>query len=890
MAGARVSGRRWLYATLAGWTILAAPSALAAASCPAADPAARTWLNPRLSAECRARAVLASFKSMDEKLAVLIDGRDTKWLTSRGLPALRGGDGPAGIRGGGVAVTSFPTPLSMAASFDPDTAALYGRTLGAEFFDFGLNQMGGPALDVTRTWHFGRSTESLGEDPFLIATMAGEEVRGIQSRHVQSMAKHFAVYTQEQGRSGDSPLRANPAVDQIVSERAMREIYFPGFKGAVAVGGAGQIMCSFPRINGTYACENPFTLDVLKKEWGFDGLVVPDFPDAQRSIIAAVNAGLDSGAMSSTPFTGPTAGSLATATDNSFNGENLADAVKAGKVSPARIDDMILRRLTPGFRIGTFDHPAKRTGDDVSTPERRAAATDLITRGAVLLKNEGGILPFGPGVKSVAIIGHQAGPEAVAAEMGSGNVAPMHLEAVLPAVRKRAGAVSVSYAAGTLGLDRLPLVPVATVRTPGGDAGFRAEYFANPNLDFSGKPFLARNEAAVANTEVSPTKDFPPNRAWSARWTARFTPVETGVQNFTMAGSGTGRLYVGGKLVGRYDNTDFGDTVYANLPMTAGQPVEVRVEWTPRVTFRQAAVDDYGTTLGPAVRLGWSGPTNLIAEAVEAARKADVAVVFAGHKVGEGMDRLSLALPNDQDALIAAVAAVNPRTVVVLQTGGGVTMPWLDKVAAVMEMWLPGDMFGPAAAKLLFGDAEPGGRLPVTFPRDASQGPAQETAQYPGAPDAKGAVGTARFDEGILVGYRWWDAKGQEPLFPFGHGLSYTRFTLADRGVRRTGRGGATARVGVTNTGARAGAEVVQVYLGFPASAGEPPRQLKGFRKVMLRPGESRTVEVALAPDAFRYWDEGRKGWTAAPGSYDVMVGTSSRAIAYTQHVTPTGR
>ena len=872
--------RMILLAGIGAWA--PALQAMAAPACPATRGEERPWLNPRYTPECRAQFVLGSFKSLDEKLAILAGpggGRGGAWLTERGLPDLRGSDGPAGIRGGGVSVTSFPTPLAMAASFDRATATLYGDTLAGEFVDYGSNRMGGPALDLARTWNFGRTTESLGEDPYLIGEMAAHEVKAIQARHVLSMTKHYAVYTQEQGRAGDHPLRTKPAVNAIVSERVMREIYLPGFEAAVTRGGAGQIMCSFPRINGTYACEHPLLLGILKKEWGFDGMVVPDFPDAQRSIIAAVNAGLDSGYMTSTPPAPDSAGSLATATDNSFNGEDLRTAVKDGRVSAARIDDMILRRLVPQFRIGAFDHPARRVAADVSTAERRKIAADLVTRGSVLLKNERGILPFGPSVRSVAVIGHQAGPDAVAAEMGSAHVAPMHLQAVLPAVRARAGdRVAVSHAQGTLGLDRLPLVPTGMIASDTG-GGFKAEYFANPNRDFSGKPFLARQEAAVNNTDIPRIAEFPANRAWSARWTGRFTPVEDGVQNFTLAGSGTATLWIDGRKMGEFANTDFGDTIYANVPMKAGQPADIRVEWTPRVTFRQAAVDDYGTTLGPALRLGWAGPNRLIADAVAAARAAEVAVVFAGHKVGEGMDRQSLALPNDQDALIEAVAAANPNTVVVLQTGGAVTMPWLSKVAAVLEMWLPGDAFGPAAASLLFGDAEPGGRLPVTFPSDEAQGPAREARQYPGTLSATGALDDVHFDEGLMVGYRYWDAKGQTPLFPFGHGLSYTSFdTRVDR-VSATRDGGATVELTVRNTGRRAGSEVAQVYVGFPAETGEPPRQLKGFEKVSLQPGESRRVRMMLAPRAFQHWDEASRGWRATPGTYQVMVGRSSRDI-----------
>jgi beta-glucosidase len=233
------------------------------------------------------------------------------------------------------------------------------------------------------------------------------------------------------------------------------------------------------------------------------------------------------------------------------------------------------------------------------------------------------------------------------------------------------------------------------------------------------------------------------------------------------------------------------------------------------------------------------------------------------------------------------VAKANPRTVVVLNTGGGVTMPWLNNVAGVLEMWLPGDSYGPAAAKLLFGDADPGGRLPVTFPADESQGPATKASQYPGTLSDDGSLDTAHFDEGIFIGYRYWDQYNQKPLFPFGYGLSYSTFTIDGMTAKASPAGGATVDVFVKNTGKRAGSEVVQVYLGFPKSAGEPPRQLKAFEKVALQPGERKPVKLTLGREAFEYWNDQTHAWTVASGNYQVMVGRSSSDIAWTGTVTP---
>jgi beta-glucosidase len=320
--------------------------------------------------------------------------------------------------------------------------------------------------------------------------------------------------------------------------------------------------------------------------------------------------------------------------------------------------------------------------------------------------------------------------------------------------------------------------------------------------------------------------------------------------------------------------------------MTAGQPVPIRIEYTPVASLGAAARDQFGLKLGVYTALGWAAPDDLIAQAADAAKKADVAVVFVGQQLGERMDRMSLALTNDQDALIEAVAKANPHTVVVLNTGGAITMPWLDHVAGVLEMWLPGDADGSAAAKLLFGDADPGGRLPVTFPKDETQGPATKPSEYPGDLRESGSIDTTHFDEGIFIGYRYWDQNNQTPLFPFGYGLSYTTFTVKGVGAKADPNGGATVDVMVKNTGKRAGNEIVQVYLGFPKAAGEPPKQLKGLAKVALKPGEEQRVQVKLDAEAFRYWDDAKNGGTTAPGAYQVTVGNSSRDFAYTTNVT----
>ncbi|MEO6041316.1 MAG: glycoside hydrolase family 3 C-terminal domain-containing protein [Croceibacterium sp.] len=845
--------------------------------CVAPAGVAAPWRDRRLTPECRARFALGQFRTLDEKLRFLApppaalpaDGRDVG--AELGIPRIAGSDGPAGLVQGGASATALPSPLTVAASFDPRVAALYGSVLAREFRAAGLGTILGPAYDIARSWKFGRLSESMGEDPFLTATMAGAEVRALSDGGVMATIKHYAAYGQEAGRVGDQPSGSGPTGNNVVSEKALREIYLPGFEAAVKRGGAGAAMCSFPRINGVYACENPFLFDVLKREWGFDGAVMPDFPSAQRSITRAVLAGLDSGAASATPFDAALA-----------HEKPLRQAVLDGEVPEARVDDMILRRLIPLFRLGLYDNPPVKQAGEASTPENRAAAADMLAAGSVLLKNERGILPFGPKVKSVAVIGLNASAAASAVEQGSPYVKPTHFAPALAAIEQRAGSgVRVAYAPGTLGLGALPPVDPRQVAAPGGRAGFLAEYIANPNLDFSGPPLAS---VVVADPSLGKTPDvlgLPGANQWSVRYTARFTPMVSGVHRFTLHGSGTARLMVAGVERG-FELADFGNAAFVNVALTAGKPVDLRIEYTPRSALRPERMALFGMEMGLTLRFGMAPPDRLIAEAVAAARRADVAVVFAGERVGEGMDRQYLALQGDQDALIEAVAVANPNTVVVLSTGGPVAMPWLPRVRGVLETWLPGDAFGPALAGMLFGDREPGGRLPVTFPTDETQGPTAQRHQFPGLSDpATGQPAESYFEEGVNVGYRYYDVHRQAPLFAFGHGLGYGEAQIDRVSVNAAPDGTASVHLRVTNRGPRSATVVPQVYLGFPPGTGEPPKQLKGFAKVQLAPGEAREIDIPLAREAFRHWDEGTPGWQVSPGPYRVLVGRSAEDIAW---------
>ncbi|NJC68633.1 glycosyl hydrolase [Planosporangium thailandense] len=831
---------------------MTAPALPAAGSPPAvgSPSALRPWMRPGLSPAQRADRLLARM-TLDEKIA-MVHGVQVPPTARRagqvpgnrrlGIPDLVLADGPNGVGNGNTGVTAFPTENANAAAWDPTLTHAYGRALGAEQAGKGHNVALAPTLNILRTPLWGRAPEAFTEDPYLNGQTAAAEVSGIQRQHVIATPKHFVANNQETGRQG-VPVLGGPTVDELISQRALQEIYYPGFAASVHQGGAGAVMCAYNRINGVYACENPQTLGTLKAGWGFDGFVMSDWAFATHDTVAAANAGMDQEMPLGTHF-----------------GNALKEAVLSGAVPMSRLDDMVRRILTAMFRIGVFDHPV--SGNEaamVSSPAHRLLARRIAEQGSVLLRNEHGALPLDAGrLRSLAVIGADAGDATQIGEGGSGTVVPSGLVTPLAGITARAGSgVRVSYAPGTLGAGPLPVLPASRLTPAAGSGpGLLGTYYATPDL--SGAPVATRVDRTL-DTTAPPVAGLP--TVWSARWTGTFTPPATGDYRFSLAAAGAYRLCVDGRQLADNKYADFPATAApAPVHLTAGRPVPILVDYSPAQSV-----------VGTRLHLGWQPPAPALRQrAVDAARGADAAVVFAGDAIGEGTDRTDLALPGDSDQLIHDVAAANPRTVVVLNTGAPVLMPWLHEVAGAIEAWYPGQESGNAIAALLFGDVNPSGRLPMTWPASARQGP---VSSYD---DLHRRV--EPYDEGILVGYRWYDATAQRPLFPFGYGLSYTTFRYSDLRIAGQGRN-ATVSVRVTNSGRRPGAEVAQLYLGAPPAAQEPPKQLKGYQKVTLEPGESTRVSFHLDAGSFASYDTGLQRWTVHAGTYQVMVGGSSRDV-----------
>jgi beta-glucosidase len=574
----------------------------------------------------------------------------------------------------------------------------------------------------------------------------------------------------------------------------------------------------------------------------------------------------------------------------------------------AVLDDKARRILGAMFRGGLFDHPV----GDGAFPEaaHAAAALRIAEQGIVLLRNDRGVLPLSPrrGLRSIAVIGADA--ETVAAQGGgAARVEPTHGVSVLDGLRARAGPeVSVRHAPGADPvsaahlLPGLPAIPSSVLAPPGdpGERGLLAEYWFGAGFD--GAPWVVRVDPQVAvslgffnypSVSASSRPQLPnlfSLRPLAARWTGTLTAPATGEYVLALTSRGRASVRLDGSVVlERLDAAGLA-TTSATVRLVEGEPRELRVEYVADDPAIGLAKD-----LGGDVALGWAPPPGALAPAVrEAAALAaasDVAVVFVRTYESEGRDRPDLALPNGQDELVRAVAAANRRTVVVLATGQPVTMPWLDEVGAVVQAWYAGQEQGRAVARVLFGDVNPSGKLPVTFPRRLEDTPTAAPERFPGSGGGDPAV---EYAEGLLVGHRWYDARGLEPLFPFGHGLSYTTFRYGDlevappaplpawRALSAVTAGSGPARVAFTveNTGARAGAEVAQVYVGTcPGDAAAPPRRLAGFAKVPLAPGVRRRVVVDLDPRALGSWSVERGAWVGPGCALRVWVGSSSRDL-----------
>ncbi|MCX4556260.1 glycoside hydrolase family 3 C-terminal domain-containing protein [Streptomyces phaeochromogenes] len=795
-------------ATAVALAATAGPPSLAHAATARRQPAA----GPRVEG-------LLTKLTLDEKLSMLHGATDPKALGQAGyvpgverlgIPPLRLADGPAGVRVKQHA-TALPAPVLLAAAFDPGLARRYGQVIGREGRALGQDVLLSPMVNLIRTPYAGRNFETFSEDPLLSADLVAEEIKGIQSEGLIATVKHYAMNNQEKDRD---------SIDVRVDEQTLNEVELRAFEAAVGAG-ARAVMGAYNKVNGTYACESKELLTgILRDRWGFEGWVMTDW-HAAHSTVASLTAGLDM-----------------EMPNGKYFGAALRTAVQNGSVSEEYVDRAVRRILTTMDDFGMLDGSAPPR--PARNPSAGAAvALEVAKAGATLLHNRNGTLPLtGEAARSIAVVG-PTGSLPFVSGGGSAHVIPDHAERPLDAITSRAGrGAQVSYALGE-DLFGKPLPEDALAE----------------GIDPEGQRVAAGKTWTYKGTLTVEDAD---------EWTfvihysgTRPKVLLDGVDLFPVA-TGLAEHFTGGLVSAAPDGLA---VRRRTLDLAAG---EHRVEITAK-----------GGAQGQTFRLRHAtGATRAqdVAEAVEAARAAESVVLFAYEDATENQDRTTVALPGHQTGLIEAVTAVNPRTTVVLNTSSSTSMPWLERTAAVLQMYYPGQEGAAATAAVLFGDCDPGGRLTQTFPVDDAHHPvAGDTRRYPGV------NGVEEYSEGVHVGHRWYDAEDVRPLFPFGHGLSYTSFVYEGLGVERTGDGLEVVFT-VRNTGRRDGVDIPQVYVGASPDlqVDQAERVLGGYQRLALKAGESRKVTVRVDERTLSSWDAKRHGWVLGTGRRTVWVGASA--------------
>jgi beta-glucosidase len=740
--------------------------------------------------------------------------------------------------------TSFPQAIGLAATWDPATMSKVARAISEETRARGVRHILSPVINVIRDARWGRTEETYGEDTLINSRMGVAFVREFEKNGVATTPKHYIVNAWDGGRDSHSV---------EISERALREIYLPPFAAVIKEGGARSIMPSYNSVNGRAASASRWLLtDILRGELGFTGFTASDYGSVAGVMWAHRNAATEEDCAAECI----NAGMDMEWPDVYIWGKGLEAAVKNGKVSIKTIDQAVRRVLRVKFEIGLFENaPVDVAAAEkiVQSAAHRQVALDAARKALVLLRNQNSTLPFSKDVKSIAVIGARAKDGMPLGGYSGWNQPTV---SVYDGIKAKVGpGVTVAWAKGSDlgGGGSLPPIPAWSMKSPEGQEGLQGEYFANDNL--SGAPALVRVDKQVAFDWVddSPDAKVPANN-FSVRWTGMLTPPATGDFAIAVTSDDGVRLFIDGKKVIDDWTEHAASTNRVTVHLVAGKPVPIKLEYFDR--SGQASVT-----------LGWGNADakdSLIDEAVELANKSDVAVVVGAIREGEGQDRAFLDLPGNQEALINAIAATGKPVVVVIIAGAPVTMSkWIDNVGAVLDAWYPGQEGGTAIADALFGDVNPGGKLPMTFPLSVGQCP----TYYNMEPSGRG------YDYNDLTG---------KPLFPFGHGLSYTTFKYSNLKVTPAKPGvkdNVTVTFEVENTGSVAGDEVPQLYIhDLVASIVRPLKELRDFTRVTLKAGEKKTITFTLTPSQLAFLDAKMKP-VVEPGKFDVMIGSSSEDI-----------
>ena len=785
--------------------------------------------------------------TLDEKISMLA-GADV-WhsvaVPHLGIPQFKTTDGPNGARGawGSMASPSVATPVGIAlgATWNPDLVEKVGNVLADELKAKGAHILLAPTVNIHRTPIAGRNFECYSEDPFLNGMLASAYIKGIQDNGVGACIKHFVANDQEFERF---------SISSEVDERTLREIYLEPFRLAIRKSNPWAVMSSYNRVNGIYACEYDHTLlEILKGEWGYDGIVMSDWFGTYDEDVST--SGLD------LEMPGP-----ARWMANMLVKKALAN----GKLTEEALNDKVRRLLGVLEKAGLFENPTLQPERGENKPQHRKIIREAAREAIVLLKNDG-TLPLKK-VKSIAVIG----PYANAAQIlggGSSSVTPHYVVTPFEGIKNRAGKkIKVDYAPGCHIYKNLPAPAPETLSTEDGRLGLSLDLFNG--TECSGAPVYSEVTTHVQHGWFHYSVPNVDQESFSMRMEGFFTPKESGIHTLALSGVGWSKLYLDERLIIDHSHdSDMGKQLVAEVELKGGKsyPIKVEYYWKGNPRWR-------------SVNLGHQPPQPLdtIAEAVKLAKKADVVVLVAGLNgewEAEGFDRVDMKLPGEQNELIRQVAKANKNTIVVLNVGSPVEMPWVDKVPAILQLWYDSQEQGNALADVLFGDVNPSGKLPTTFPVRLEDNPAY--INYPGE------NGKVRYGEGIFVGYRYYDKKDIAPLFPFGHGLSYTKFKYSNLKLSAksiTPNDTLKVKVDVTNTGKVAGKEIVQLYVrDVKSTFARPEKELKAFEKVELKPKQTKTVTFILDREAFWYFDIVKNSWNIESGEFEILVGASSRDV-----------
>ncbi|KAF9730697.1 hypothetical protein PMIN03_002621 [Paraphaeosphaeria minitans] len=809
--------------------------------------------------------------TLEEKVSLLA-GKDF-WQTvpvpEKGVPAIKVSDGPNGARGetfsGGTRAACFPASCCSASTWNPELIKQVGHALAEETQTKGARVLLGPTMCNHRHPLGGRNFESFSEDPLLTGKLAAQYVIGLQEKGVAGTCKHFAANEQETDRL---------TVNEIISERALREIYLKPFEIAVKEANPWAFMTAYNQVNGTHADANKFLLEkVLRGDWGWNGLVMSDW-GGTNSTAESLNAGLD------LEMPGPTR-------YRTYRG--VKEAIKNGEVTEKTINDRTRNVLELIRKIGAFKNPEIPPERSEDKPEHRKLIRDVGGQGIVLLRNENDVLPLKKNQvkgKKIAMLG--LAKEALIHGGGSASLHSHYRISPWEGMHNTYGKdVEFKFAEGAHTYRLLPPL-AAGCKDSEGKPGWTLLAF---EAGKGGLPTMTLH----GHKEAAFTGLFNDDVKWKdLELTTTFVPTETGEHYIAGSGIGPTRVKINDEVVfEQKDSTNdsmgflFGGNPETEFTysFTAGQSYSIRIE--SEAPGNDGS--DFGGILSgmPGFRLGFmytaEHDEDLVSQAVNVAKECDYAIVFTGHTPvweTEGQDQAAFHLPNkdrSQDKLVEAVAAVNPKTIVVNSTGVVVAMPWLSKVSAVVQAWFPGQEAGNAIADVISGAVNPSGRLPVSWPKRIEDAPAH--GNFPG--EKKDGQLTVKYEEGVFVGYRHYDRISQDKVqFPFGFGLSYTTFSLKDAQVSQTSNGKFTAEVTVTNTGKQAGATVAQLYIGRSKQSSEHPiKTLAAFKKVFLDAGKEDKVTLSIDLKDFAYFDQGSNKWQVDSGRYDFSFGQSTQHI-----------